>query len=220
MLIWKASVKPMFKLFGMLTFLGLACVSNPALATVEQIPVPSVDMNAMKQHSAKPKKVTTAYASAPILFPAVASPSELFSLTQFIGSYNRKLSAPQAQLMAEAIMGISQNWGVDFRLLTAIVAVESSFRTDVISSSGAIGLGQLKPATASWLGVSNPFDPLENLAGTSKYLRFLLDKYPNNLDAAVAAYYQGQGFVDRNGITAVCRQYLVKVNNVITRMPM
>ena len=204
---------------SLLTLLGLVWMPSTALATVEQIPIPSVDMNALKQHTVQ-KNVTTAYAPVPVLFPAVASPHDLLRLTQFIAGYNRKLSAPQAQLMAEAIMGISQNWGVDFRLLTAIVAVESSFRTDVISSSGAIGLGQLKPATASWLGVSNPFDPLENLAGTSKYLRFLLDKYPTNLDAAVSAYYQGQGFVDRNGITEVCRQYLVKVNNVITRLPM
>jgi len=189
-----------------------------AFALKDQAPVPSIDMQTMRQYNVPPPAKAMAALPLPALFPQSA-PSDVLPLTQFILGYNRKLSAAQAQLMAEAILGISQNWGVDYRLVTAVVAVESSFRSDVISSSGAIGLGQLKPATASWLGVSNPFDPLENLAGTTKYLRFLVDRYPNNLDAAVSAYFQGQGFVDRNGITTICRNYLIKVNTVITRMP-
>lgn len=197
--------------------------ASNAFALKDQAPVPSIDMQTMRQYTVvSPVKAPPAKALASLPLPALfpqSAPSDVVPLTQFILSYNRKLSGAQAQLMAEAILGISQNWGVDYRLVTAVVAVESSFRSDVISSSGAIGLGQLKPATASWLGVSNPFDPLENLAGTTKYLRFLVDRYPNNLDAAVSAYFQGQGFVDRNGITNVCRNYLIKVNTVITRMP-
>jgi hypothetical protein len=200
-----------------IALLGLLTPSS--FAIVDPVPVPAIDMQTMKRYSlpSSPSKLL-ATVPIPALFPATAM-SEVLSLTQFIAGYNRRLSAAQAQLMAEAILGISQNWGVDYRLITAVVAVESSFRSDAIPSSGAIGLGQLKPATAKWLGVSNPFDPLENLAGTTKYIRFLLDRYPGNLDASVAAYFQGQGFVDRNGITDVCRNYLIKVNNVITRMP-
>jgi hypothetical protein len=151
------------------------------------------------------------------LFPQVDGRA-ITGLTAFIQQYNRKLTQPQAYMLAEAILGISQNWNVDYRLVTGVVAVESNFRTDAISSSGAIGLGQLKPKTAEWLGVANPFDPLDNLGGTAKYIRFLLDRYPGNIDAAIAAYFQGQGFVDRNGVTPLCRAYLVRVNNVIRKM--
>jgi hypothetical protein len=196
--------------------------SIPAMATVvvpssERVPHIRMENMVPEMPLTLPAKTSPAPRPLPRLFTHLDANS-VTALTRFILGYNRKLSYPQAFMMAEAILGISENWNVDYRLLTGVVAVESSFRTNAVSSSGAIGLGQLKPKTAQWLGVANPYDPLDNLGGTAKYIRFLLDRYPGNLDAAIAAYYQGQGFVDRNGVTDVCRTYLVKVNNVISKM--
>jgi soluble lytic murein transglycosylase-like protein len=217
-------------LFSIVLVLLATCSNfafNPAnalaLVTEESAPIPSIDMQRIKSEmmpSAPPAATPTISPNnraVSRLFPQIP-PQDVGGLTQFIQRYNRKLSNPQAAMMAEAILGISQNAGIDYRLVTAVVAVESSFRVDVISSSGAIGLGQLKPATAAWLGVSNPFDPLDNLAGTTRYIRFLLDRYKGNMDAAIAAYFQGQGFVDRNGITDICKAYLTKVNTVLSQM--
>jgi soluble lytic murein transglycosylase-like protein len=140
------------------------------------------------------------------------------ALTQFILGYNKKLTWEQANMMAEAIMAFSKYYRVDFRLVTGVIAVESSFRTDAISRSGAIGLGQLKPKTAQWLGVGNPFDPVENISGMARYLAYLISKYGGSLDHAVSAYYQGPGTVDREGISENAKEYLYRVNNVLSRM--
>jgi soluble lytic murein transglycosylase-like protein len=204
-------------------FLALGCLPVQATAVAESAPVPHIRMEglpaAAQWPTTLPAKPTPATGPQQVtrLFPHINQASTA-ALSEFILRYNRKLSAAQAFMMAEAILGISQNWQVDYRLVTAVVAVESSFRTDAISSSGAIGLGQLKPKTAEWLGVANPFDPLDNLGGTTKYIRFLLNRYPGNLDAAIAAYFQGQGFVDRNGVTDICKTYLHKVNKVLSLM--
>jgi hypothetical protein len=140
------------------------------------------------------------------------------SLIQFVLRYNPKLSWDQATLITDAILGYSQQMNVDYRIITSVLAVESSFRTDAVSSAGAIGLGQLKPSTAQWLGISNPYDPIENIAGATKYIRFLLDRYSGDVDVALSAYYQGQGTIDRNGITENCKPYLTKISTVIQQL--
>jgi hypothetical protein len=137
------------------------------------------------------------------------------SVLSYIRRYNAKLDPDQASMMADAIILFSQKYNVDYRLLTGVLAVESAFKSDAISSSGAIGLGQLKPATAKWLGVVNPFDPIDNIAGTTRFLSWLLNKYNGSLDHALAAYYQGPGYLDKNGITSICTPYLNKVNKAL-----
>ncbi|MBY0402486.1 MAG: lytic transglycosylase domain-containing protein [Cyanobacteria bacterium] len=139
-------------------------------------------------------------------------------LTQFIMTYNKKLNWEQSNLIATAILDFSNRYTLDFRLVTGVIAVESSFRTDAISKSGAIGLGQLKPKTAQWLGVVNPYDPIDNVAGMSRYLRYLITKYNGSLDHAVSAYFQGQGTIDRGGISDTCKNYLYRLNNVLSLM--
>jgi len=137
------------------------------------------------------------------------------SLVGYIQSRNRNIASDEAFGFAQAIMQFSGQYGVDYRLLTSIIAIESSFRRDAVSSSGAIGMGQLKPDTARWLGVSNPYDPVDNIAGTARFLAWLLRRYNGNLEYVVSAYYQGPGHVDKNGISPVCRPYLQKVNNAL-----
>lgn len=84
-------------------------------------------------------------------------------------------------------------------LLSAVVEVESSFQPGAVSKAGALGLTQLMPGTARALGVSDPFDPWQNLVGGARFLRGLIDRYPGNLSLAVAAYNAGPGAVDAAG---------------------
>lgn len=88
---------------------------------------------------------------------------------------------------------------LDPALLDAVIAQESGFRPDAVSSAGAVGLMQLMPDTARELGVSDPFDAGQNVEGGAKYLRSLLDRYNGRLDLALAAYNAGPGAVDRFG---------------------
>jgi soluble lytic murein transglycosylase-like protein len=91
------------------------------------------------------------------------------------------------------------NNGLRPEFVRSVAAVESAYRTQVVSPKGAIGLMQLMPATAAELG-ANPHDPSQNADAGARYLRQLLLKYKDTSDPvrlALAAYNAGPGAVDK-----------------------
>ena len=90
-------------------------------------------------------------------------------------------------------------FGVEEAVVRAIIHAESAYRPNAISHAGAQGLMQLIPATASRFGVSDPFDPGQNIRGGVEYLAWLMKRYSSNLTLVAAAYNAGEGAVDRNG---------------------
>jgi soluble lytic murein transglycosylase-like protein len=88
---------------------------------------------------------------------------------------------------------------LDPELVRAVIAVESDFRVDAVSPKGAQGLMQLMPATARALGVTDAFDPAQNLDGGARHLRALIDQYGGDVTRALAAYNAGAGAVARHG---------------------
>jgi soluble lytic murein transglycosylase-like protein len=89
---------------------------------------------------------------------------------------------------------------VEPSLIKAVIAAESSFRPDAVSPSGAKGLMQLMDSTSLDMGVTDPFDPEQNINGGARYLAGLLQKYQGETGVALAAYNAGPGTIDRLGI--------------------
>lgn len=109
--------------------------------------------------------------------------------------FNSRASVKAPAEMTSAIEDASRMHGVDPRLVAAVARRESAFRADVVSHAGAIGVMQLMPDTARYLGVRNAYDARENIFGGTRYLRTLLDTFGGDLDLTLAAYNAGPGAV-------------------------
>jgi transglycosylase-like protein with SLT domain len=104
---------------------------------------------------------------------------------------------PTPPRYAEAIQAAAEKYGLDARLLTAVIQVESNFMHRARSPKGAMGLMQLMPATARQYAVDDPFDPSANIEAGARHLKSLLDRF--DLRLALAAYNAGEGAVTRYG---------------------
>ncbi len=92
-----------------------------------------------------------------------------------------------------------KSYGIDCNLVKAVIRAESGYNARAVSPKGAMGLMQLMPGTSRDMGVSNPFDPGQNIEGGVKYLRMMMDRFRNNLHLALAAYNAGPEAVDKYG---------------------
>ncbi|WP_304518302.1 lytic transglycosylase domain-containing protein [Cohnella sp. REN36] len=107
---------------------------------------------------------------------------------------------PSASAYDGLILAAASRYGIDPALIKGVIQTESGFRPDAGSSAGAKGLMQLMDATARGLGVTDSFDPQQNVDGGSRYLSYLLRKYDGNEMTALAAYNAGPGRVDGLGL--------------------
>jgi soluble lytic murein transglycosylase-like protein len=107
-------------------------------------------------------------------------------------------------------------------LVRAVIVVESAFNPRAVSKRGALGLMQLNPATAQRYGVSNAFDPEQNITAGVHYLRDLMERFGNNLELVLAAYNAGEDAVERYGRSippfSETRQYVPNVMRVYRKL--
>ncbi|MFQ5356355.1 MAG: lytic transglycosylase domain-containing protein [Mariprofundaceae bacterium] len=112
---------------------------------------------------------------------------------------NQIIREKSSQNSIDAIIQKAANtYDLDPNLIGSVINAESNFNPKAVSSSGAQGLMQLMPATAAELGVSNAFDPEQNIMGASRYLKGLINRYGGDLHLALTAYNWGMGNVERN----------------------
>jgi soluble lytic murein transglycosylase-like protein len=118
----------------------------------------------------------------------------------------------------EIIDRVSAEHHVDARLVRAMITVESGYKERARSRKGAMGLMQLMPATARRFNVSDPYNPQANIEGGIRYLKTLLDRFPERL--AIAAYNAGEAAVERfRGVPpyAETRDYVTRVLQIVGR---
>lgn len=97
------------------------------------------------------------------------------------------------------VLQVAQEVDVSPHLLHAVIAVESAYDARAVSSKGALGLMQLMPATAQRFGVTDPFNPHDNVRGGARYLKALLAQFNGDLTLTLAAYNAGENAVVRHG---------------------
>lgn len=114
--------------------------------------------------------------------------------------------APAAQEPADhaagidaAVERIAAEHSLPPQLIHSVIKVESNYNPHAVSNKGALGLMQLIPSTARRFGVSDAFNPIQNIQGGAKYLRYLLDLFDGSYPLALAAYNAGEAAVARYG---------------------
>jgi transglycosylase-like protein with SLT domain len=204
-----------------LTILLLLLTSLPALAQNSSYSIDNFDFRNGVRVSEAPTKVglaTSKIERAPripsakssasvspnsVLSPTVASfllvqPTALSNSPVGNLSSLRGYSTGNAQVDGFLIESGNRN-GLDPLLLYSVMHQESSFKSRAVSPKGASGLMQLMPGTARRFGVTNIFDPRQNVEGGARYLRFLTDRFDGNLSLILAGYNAGEGAVEKYG---------------------
>jgi len=136
-------------------------------------------------HQVKPESLNTAWLRPPV--PAVTTTIESV------------VAVPAARAYDAFIREASTHYGVDATLIRSVMQTESAFDALAVSRAGALGLMQLMPDVAIELGVTDPFDPRQNVMAGAKYLRRLLDLYRGNVRLALASYNAGATNVTQYG---------------------
>jgi hypothetical protein len=108
-------------------------------------------------------------------------------------------AAERREQLWPTVQDAARSNGLDPNLVDLVIRMESGYNPRAVSPRGARGVMQLMPGTASLYGVSNVFDPFQNIRGGVRYLRDLLQRFNSNVELALAAYNAGPEAVDRHG---------------------
>lgn len=121
----------------------------------------------------------------------------------------------QAMNIADVVQSASDRHHLDPDLVNSVIHAESRFNPKAVSPKGARGLMQLMPQTAGDLGVSNSFDPQQNVEAGTRYLRELLERYNFDLLKALAAYNAGPARVEQYGGVPPYRETRAYVSKIV-----
>jgi soluble lytic murein transglycosylase-like protein len=128
------------------------------------------------------------------------------------------LNVEKRQKYGDIVRAVAEKHGLDEDLLHSIIEAESGYDPSIVSSKGAVGLMQLIPETAARYGVTNVFDPAENIEAGARYIKDLMSLYQNDLRSVLAAYNAGPDALKKhNGIPPFpeTKRYIRKVLNLL-----
>jgi soluble lytic murein transglycosylase-like protein len=143
-----------------------------------------------------------------------SSNSNVVSLSSLINTGVVDSGASVPTDFESLIASASAKYGVPESLIKAVIDTESGFNPNVVSSAGAKGLMQLMDGTAAGLGVSNAYDPAQNIDGGTKYLSLQLQRFGGEVKMALAAYNAGPGRVSSLGVSSDA-----ELMSVLNRLP-
>lgn len=143
--------------------------------------------------------LAAAMSSAPLARPVIALLPPTKTVTPVIDVTAEYIAVPANEAYDDIVEEAAKEYNMDANLIHAVMQAESAFHPFAVSRAGAEGLMQLMPELSDEIGVSNAFDPRENIMGGARYLKRLLDFHKGNIDLALASYNAGPGNVARYG---------------------
>jgi soluble lytic murein transglycosylase-like protein len=155
-----------------------------------------------------------------VLGKTAASASSFFSAPWVEAVFPEPTCAPMATPELDQLIEVnSKTQGVKPELIRAVISQESANRPCALSTKGAQGLMQLMPVTAAQFGVSDPFDPKQNVEAGTKLLKELLAKYNGDVSLTLSAYNAGSGRVDREGGVPHIPETMKYVTEILEKLP-
>lgn len=215
------SVTTVVILIFVFSILGTVTGKHPHVSAPSQYPTTTV------QQPEQPYDTSQTYSQVDVT--TIPSPTFMAGYTdgltddlkKFILGYAKGINAWEADSISASLIKYGQVYDVNPKLVCGLIARESGFNRFAISSSGAEGLGQLLPSTASGLGISDPFDIDQNVMGTTRYVKSLLDRFsgPNKVPFALAGYLEGPNAVKKdNGFTSAAKRYVEDILNITNKL--
>ena len=180
------------------------------VSTFQQLTDSEPTSNSQQQNSAAQNYIasfllnnSSNLTNLPGTFNSLSANNETSTIEQYMTDFTRKTDVANffagAETYQAEITAAAKKYNLPEKLITSVIKQESNFNASATSAAGASGLMQLMPATARYLGVSDRFDPAQNIMGGAKYLRQMLDQFDNNVETALAAYNAGPGNVKKYG---------------------
>ncbi len=201
----------------------LTVVTGVALSTGAMAQSQEIATAAMKA-SVEKQRVSILVQVNSILGKAAGPVGSFFTTPWVEASHVSNVAPPACDPMGtpELDQLIEQNSrasGVKPEMIRAVIAQESANRPCAVSPKGAQGLMQLMPATAEQFGVSDPFDPKQNVEAGVKLLKQLLEKYAGDVSLTLSAYNAGSGKVDRAGGVPQIPETQKYVTDILEKLP-
>jgi len=170
------------------------------LAHIETLSAPPVALSQLDSRFAT--LTADAVQAAPVIIRASSSNDYNSNVNNNVNNNDSgwvsRIPNERGRALAPAIEAAAAKYHLEPAFLAAVFWTESSYHPDAVSRTGAVGLGQLMPETASWLGV-DPKDPIQNIDGSARYYRMLIDRNGGDMRLAIASYAAGPTAVKRAG---------------------
>lgn len=152
-----------------------------------------------KRRRVRTAVLAAAMSSAPMARPAIALLPPSKTMKPNVDVSAEFFAVPANEAYDAIIEEAAAKYEMDPNLIHAVMQAESAFHPYAVSRAGAEGLMQLMPDLSEQMGVSDAFDPRDNIMGGVRYLKRLLDYHDGNIDLALASYNAGPGNVERYG---------------------